>query len=963
MVGLRLGRHIEEHDTDALTTAGLGGDGGWTSGRAQEDPRRHEKRPSAEAPRPRGTFLAPGRLGSPPGPPACGAIASAPAPLALDRQREIDGFSPCPHIDMVSSAGGSASFTPPGGAKRRRWWRGFLFGALGVAVVGSLTGVGVGVYAYRKYASDLPRRLDVVTDYRPLRATEIFSADGELIGRFFIENRVLVPVESLPNVLKQAFVAAEDNRFYQHGGIDYLGILRAAWANARAGHVVQGGSTITQQVAKLLLVGKERSLARKVREAVLAHRIEKQLGKDQILGIYLNHVYLGHGAYGVAAAAQTYFGKDVRALTAAEAAMLAGLPKAPGRATPFHDVEKARGRQRYVLEQMRSLGFLSEAEHAAALAEPLGLVSRARALSDVAAPYFVETIRRYLADNYGDEELLQRGLRVSTTLNMRRQRAAEAAVRGGLEDLARRLGFKGPLDHWEPAERARRARLGLEPFGPMGGTSDAEETRAGSAPAPAAWVIEENAGGGREPSPARAHTLAFDANAAWRAREAETRRALAQGKAPSGEGIDPASTYAAVVESLPPRLRLASGPWVFPLPSADESVLMRWRGPAGATLRVGDVVPIRFVQEAARLDGRGAGKPPAFTAVLAPPPPAGVEAALIALDPRNGHVEAMVGGYDYRTSQFNRAVQARRQIGSAMKPFIYATAIEHGLNQMTVKYDVPVKFQTASGVWAPHNYKPEYLGAVTLRTALAKSINTVSAQLVAQFGVDAVIKTIRRLGIVSALPRSLSLALGTADLGVAEVARALSPFVTGGRQVPMLSILQIVDADGRVLEDHRAPPTPTQVLDPEVAYVVGDLMKGVIEIGTGKRAQELGRPVLGKTGTSTNYRDAWFFGLTPTLVAGVWVGRDDFHPVAHDATGGQVSLPIWLAFMKEAVRDVPAQDISPPPGVLFVRADPLTGQPAPPGRPGTRLIPFRRGTLPVSFRRSAADVRFSDESF
>jgi len=323
-----------------------------------------------------------------------------------------------------------------------------------------------------------------------------------------------------------------------------------------------------------------------------------------------------------------------------------------------------------------------------------------------------------------------------------------------------------------------------------------------------------------------------------------------------------------------------------------------------------------------------------------------VQGALIALDPSNGHLVSMVGGYDYGKSQFNRAVQSRRQIGSAIKPFIYAAAIEKGMTPLTVKWDAPVKLKSASGMWVVHNYKPEYLGAITLRTALAKSINTISAQLVAQLGVDAVVDMMRRLGITSKLPIAPSIAVGTADLGLEETAYALATFPTGDRLVSKVFITRLVDADGHVLEDHTRPAPGPQRLTPEVAYVVTDLMKGVVEVGTAKKAHELGRPAAGKTGTSTNYRDAWFYGFTPELLCGVWVGRDDFKPVGHDVTGGQVAVPIWLAYMREALRDVPVRDFQPPPGVLFVRADPETGVPAPPTNPKSRLIPFKRGTLP-----------------
>jgi penicillin-binding protein 1A len=345
--------------------------------------------------------------------------------------------------------------------------------------------------------------------------------------------------------------------------------------------------------------------------------------------------------------------------------------------------------------------------------------------------------------------------------------------------------------------------------------------------------------------------------------------------------------------------------------------------------------------------------------VLATTPP--VQGALVALDPHTGHLLAMVGGYDFDDSQFNRATQARRQIGSAIKPFIYAAAIDRGMTPMTIKWDAPVKFKTSSGIWAPHNYKPEYLGPLTLRTALSKSINTIAAQLVAQIGVDGLVDVMRDLGVTSPVPHALSLALGTADLGLEETAYALASFPAGGKLVRRRSILRISDADGRTVEEHTGPPLTEQRLSPETAYIVTDMMKGVVEAGTGRKAQALGRPVAGKTGTSTNYRDAWFYGFTPEIVCGVWVGRDDFKPIGHDATGGQVSLPIWLDYMREALKGQPIRDFPLPPGVVMARANPETGEPAPPSNPKSRLIPFKRGTLPPAFRGAVGS--FSDAAF
>ena len=805
---------------------------------------------------------------------------------------------------------------------------------------------GLGYWVYRQFASDLPANLSAITDYQPIRASQIWSADGELIGEFFVEKRVLLPIEQIPDLVRKAFVAAEDGRFYKHGGVDYLGVLRAAWANLRARQVVQGGSSITQQVAKILIVGQERSLARKVREALLAFRIEKRLRKDQILGIYLNHVYLGHGAYGLASAATAYFGKSVAELTVAEAAMLAALPKAPGNITPLRDFDRAHSRQHYVLDQMRELGFITAAQAEAAASEPLMLVAHTRAMTNVAAPYFVETVRKHVAERYGDEDLLRRGFRIYTTLDMRRQRAAESALRRGLQDLQRRLLFDGPIGHLDVEQRRQLAAGQPRPVGPGGFNLDEEQSPFLMAlPDPPAAIVDATNPGAR----------LLDSAAKRAAGEAWAQRRRVARDAPLFD-TDPDTIYAAAVTSLGRKVVVASGGLVVPLDPASEAQALAWAGPRGERLGTGDVLPVYFRTQS----GSGHGHREEFLAHLASAP--AVQGALIALDPSNGHLVSMVGGYDYNKSQFNRATQAHRQIGSAIKPFVYAAAIEHGMTPLTIKWDAPVKFKTASGMWAPHNYKPDYLGPVTLRTALAKSINTVSAQIVAQIGVDSVIDLMRRLGITSKLPHSLSLALGTPDLTLQEVAYGLAAFPAGGKLVTPLFIVKIVDADGRVLEDHTAPPPREDRLSPETAYVVTDLMKGVVEIGTGKKARELGRPAAGKTGTSTNYRDAWFFGFVPELLCGVWVGRDDFKPVGHDATGGQVALPIWLSYMQEALRSVPVRDFEPPPGVIFVRADPEKGVPATPDKPGSRLMPLRRGTLPPAFRAGSSG-RFSDERF
>jgi penicillin-binding protein 1A len=834
--------------------------------------------------------------------------------------------------------------------------RAFLRIVLGSAIGSTVLLGALAGWAVYEFRSDLPPDLDVLTDYRPLRASQIFSADGEMIGEFFVEKRVLVPIERLPDTVKKAFVAAEDLRFYEHHGVDYPGIFRAAWANLLAGEVVQGGSSITQQVAKLLILGQERSLARKVREALLAFRIENKLSKDQILGIYLNHVYLGYGAYGVAAAANAYFGKSPADLSVGEAAMLAALPKAPSRITPFHDFARAQARQRYVIDQMVEAGYLSPAEATAARREPLVLVTDRRTLTNVAAPYFVETVRRYVADKYGSEELLARGFRIHTTLDMRLQRAAEAGLRRGLEDLARRLGFSGPIARLTAEQRAQLTRGRPRPLAPTGFSVDDEEQGGALVPvaAPQAALIDTTQPGARLSEP----MARYVAGEAWAAKRKSARQ-----PPPPTFPTDPDTTYAAVVTALTPAVAVASGGLQVKLEPSDAAQVLSWKGSHGETVAPGDVLPVQFRNNEPPpppTPGKRPAPRPIPTAVLARTP--NVEGGLVALDPHTGHLLAMVGGYDFNRSQFNRAIQARRQIGSAIKPFIYATAIDRGLTPLTIRWDAPVRFKTASGIWAPHNYKPEYLGPLTLRTALAKSINTISAQLTAEMGVDPVIETMRGLGISSAVPRAISLSLGTADLGLSEVAYALASFPAGGKLVSPLSIVRISDGEGRLLEEAR-PRERLQRMSPETAYVVTDMMKGVVEVGTARKAQSLGRPAAGKTGTSTNYRDAWFFGFTPELLCGVWVGRDDFKPIGHDVTGGQAALPIWLDFMRAALHGRPVRDFPVPAGVVLARANPETGVPAPPTAPKSRLIPFRRGTLPPAFRNPVGAGRFSDVRF
>ncbi|MSP60887.1 MAG: PBP1A family penicillin-binding protein [Myxococcales bacterium] len=779
--------------------------------------------------------------------------------------------------------------------------------------LGGASGGALGYWGYREFEKDLPDRWSALIDYRPKKASRVYSADGEMIGEFFLEKRVVVPYDKIPKHVVRAFVAAEDNRFFDHHGIDPVGIFRAAIANLKAGRVVQGGSTITQQVAKLMLVGNERNMFRKIREAILAHKIEARLSKEQILTLYLNHVYLGHGAYGVQAAAEIYFGKDVQDLTIAEAGLIGGLPKAPTEDSPFSAFQRAKDRQRYVLAQMVENGFITAAEGDEARREPIAIISRDAPLNHVAAPHFVEFIRKYVQKNYGGGRVYSQGMNIHTTLSMRQQRAAEVAVRRGLEDLDKRLGFRGPVGHVEGTKWEEFLAAGPRAY--VGPREDVRSA-SGAVFADKAYLglIESFNPGARGP---------------------------ARGK---GKGI-----------------LIAVGADHIRLVDEDAARIEHWNSRKGQRVSLGDLVPVKVVTVEVKRGKRTALE--VRMATLAQRPD--VESALVAVDPATGWLTAMVGGYDYDLSQFNRAVQAKRQAGSSIKPYIYTAALEKGYTELTTVYDAPVAIRTAAGVWRPHNYKDEFLGPVTLRTALAKSLNTVSVRLVESVGVDNTIEVFRRFGLTSPIPRHISIALGVPELSPMEAAYAQATFPAGGLEVKPIFITSIVDTDGQVIEENRVAPQAARKrrIAPDTAFVMVDLMKNVVQNGTGRKALALGRPSAGKTGTSNDFRDAWYVGYTPELLAVVWVGRDDFKQIGHDTTGGATALPIWLDFMQHGHPETPIKDFAPPPGVMFVRATSDKGLPCGPAAPNSVLIPFQRGTLPREFAQSSRKAEFTDKLF
>ena len=700
-------------------------------------------------------------------------------------------------------------------------------------------------------AKDLPA-LDQLGTYQPSLVTQVYSSDQRLIGQFFIERRILTPVGDIPEGLRRAVVAVEDVRFFEHPGLDYIGMARAAWTNLRRGGKVEGASTITQQLARSLFLSSERTFDRKVRELILAYKMELILTKEQILELYLNQIYFGQGAYGVASAAQTYFGKDLSALTIGESAFLAGLPKSPNHYSPFKAYDRAKKRQEHVLARMEEAKFLTTAEREQAAAEILNF---RRPGAEQAAPYFVEYIRQLLVAKYGESMVYKGGLKVMTTLNMEMQKAAEAAFAYGLRELDKRQGWRGPL---------RTVDL-TAPTPPIVAATTDQVLKVGDY---REGVITKVA---KDQYLVQIGTtqaqLAFD-DMAW------AKRRLT--------GPDTAKDVV-----VNPNLK--------------------------QVLKPGDVIEVMVKQ----LD-RG------IVHVQLEQTPL-VEGGLIALEPGRGAIRAMVGGYDFSRSEYNRAVQAHRQPGSAFKPIIYATAVSQGMSPASVILDAPVVYEQEQDekTWKPENYGRKIHGMVSLRDALAHSHNLATVRLLDKVGVKNVIDFAKTVGITSPLAADLSLGLGSSSVGLMELTSAYSVLLNQGSRAEPYAILFVKDNAGTVLE--QAEPQALQVISKETAYLVTNMMEDVIQKGTGQAAKMIGRPIAGKTGTTDEFINAWFIGGAPNLVTGIYVGFDDRRSLGETESGAHAALPIWINFMQKALKPLPVMAFTIPEGITFVKVDPATG--------------------------------------
>jgi penicillin-binding protein 1A len=755
------------------------------------------------------------------------------------------------------------------------WLRIIIVCSLILGCIGTGTVVGVLWVATR----DLPT-FDSFQDYQPSLVSRVYADNGEIIGQFFIERRLYTPIDQIPKDLTQAVIAVEDTRFLEHPGLDIVGIGRAAWTNLKKGGRFQGASTITQQLARALFLTPERTYTRKVKELILAIKMEWVLTKDQILEMYLNQIYFGHGAYGIAAATLTYFDKSVTELSLPEAAFLAGLPKAPNNYSPYRNPDLAKSRKELVLRRMIEAGFITKEEAQTAIGEVLNY--RRQSIEPIAS-YFVEDIRQRLVERYGESLVYKGGLQIYTTLNIAMQKLAEANLQQGLRQVDKRQGWRGPLGHVD---------LGKD-FVPPEEYPELQSPRAAlvhglyrglvtKVTKKSAAVLVGNTLKG---------TISLD-DMKWAERRLKD--------------VNDVGT-AVVQKKITPRHILKAG-----------DIIELW--PKNGNLESGI-----FVLEQTPL----------------------VEGSLLALDPRTGAVQAMSGGYDFHRSQFNRAVSARRQPGSAFKPLIYATALQQGLTPATLILDAPVVYldEELDRVWKPENYEKRFYGTISLRDALRHSRNAATVRLLEQIGVPEVITVASNLGIQSPLSQDLSLALGSSSVTLQEITSAYGVFSNHGMWLRPYQITLVKDMNGEILEQHLFEPR--QAMTQENAYLTTNMLMDVIQSGTGRRAKKIGRPLAGKTGTTNGYNDAWFVGYAPNLATGVWVGFDTVRTLGRLESGAHAALPIWTEFMGQALRDLPVQTFTIPEGIQFAQVDTTTGDL--PTKSSRHIITevFRKGTEPA----------------
>jgi penicillin-binding protein 1A len=736
-------------------------------------------------------------------------------------------------------------------------------------------------FIYFHYSKDLPdvRKLK---EHQPSTITQIYSDKDEKIAEFYIEKRIIVSLENIPLALKQATLAVEDSNFYYHFGIDPKAIFRAFITNLKAGYVVEGGSTITQQLTKTIFLSREKTLPRKIKEAILAIRLELVFSKDEILEMYLNQIYYGHGTYGVEAAARTYFGKSVKDLTIAECAMIASLPKAPNNYSPYRNPKKARKRRNHVIRRMADVSFITRGQANESLQEDFHLGQVQEMLNK--APYFVEHVRRILQNKFGSSKLYRAGLKVYTTLNMNMQESAQRAIKENLRNTDKRYGYRGPLGTVDLS----RGEISVQ-------------------------------------------------NAMLKQNNFSEKKGIKIGTIVNGTVMSVGETKAWIILGAEDGyLDIKDMNWARkPNPNVDGKWAKIKR--PNEAITVGDMIRVKILGK--KQDGSG------WSLSLEQEPE--VEAALISLDPLTGHVKAMIGGYNFYKSQFNRAVQAIRQPGSAFKPIIYAAAINQGFSPSSIIIDSPIIFNEKKDIfdkWKPVNFEEKFYGPTSLREALAHSRNVVTVKLMQKIGIKTSIRLARSLGITSNLEENLSIALGSSGMTLFELTSAYSAFANMGTLIKPAAIRNIKSRNGEVL--FSSVPKSTQPISPGTAHIITSLMQSVIKNGTATKIKALKRPVAGKTGTTNNYVDAWFMGYTPELVTGVWVGKDKDEPLGRNETGSRAAIPIWLQFMQEALSNRPKINFPIPTDIQFLKVQSKSGEPAKFGDTDSKFELFSQNFLP-----------------
>jgi penicillin-binding protein 1A len=777
---------------------------------------------------------------------------------------------------------------------------GFLFAA---GTVVFLVGIAAAAGLFWHFSKDLPD-YSQLQDYEPPVMTRIHASDGALLAEYARERRLYLPIQAVPKLVTNAFVAAEDKSFYEHGGLDFSGMIRAGLVyvqNYGSNRRPQGASTITQQVAKNFLLSNEVSLNRKIKEVLLALRIERAYSKDRILELYLNEIYLGLGAYGIAAASLLYFDKSVHELTIAEAAYLAGLPKGPNNYNPFRQRDRAIERRNYVIDRMVEDQYITPQEGEKAKKDPLNVTPHPTGAHMFAAEYFAEEVRREIYEKYGEKKLYEGGLSIRTTLDPRFQVMARKALTDGLVRFDEGQGWRGPL-----------AKIDIS--GDWGAKLAEIKSLVDIAPWRLAVVLETSD------------------------------QAARIGLQPQR---DPAGTVSR--ERQVGIFALDGVKWAKPASERSKG------GPkVGQILQPGDVV---YAEPLAKDSGQ-------YRLRQIPE----VSGAMVVMDPWTGRVLALVGGFSYDQSQFNRATQALRQPGSAFKPFVYAAALDNGYTPSTVVLDAPIEIDQGPGMaaWRPENYEGKYYGPQTLRFGLEHSRNVMTVRLAQDVGMPLIGEYAKRFGVYDDLPPYLSFALGAGETTVLRMTAAYSMFANGGKRIKPTLIDRIQDRYGHTIYRHderecrgcdadqwSKQPEPIlvdrreQVLDPMTAFQVTWMLKGVVERGTATVVQEVGKPVAGKTGTTNDEKDAWFIGYTPDLTVGVYIGYDKPRHLARGATGGHLAAPIVKDFLKVALADKPGVDFSPPAGIKLIRIDAKTGLRPGPGGGGKVIIEaFKPGTAP-----------------